>query len=107
MFGNYNVKQVDADFVEQTEGIQLIDIRTDAEVRGGAIDGAIHIPMHLLPMKVSELPKDKPVVLYCHSGARSWQACAFLAQNGYENMHNLNGGILAWARAGKPIVTLS
>ncbi len=70
----------------------------------GVIHGAIHIPMHLLPYKADELPQDKPVVLYCHSGARSAQACAFMASKGFNNMHNLTGGILAWARSGKDIV---
>jgi len=106
MFGSSNYRQIDVDFLAQKDAIHLVDIRSENEVRGGGIDGAIHIPMHLLPIRAHELPKDKPVVLYCHSGARSSQACAFLSQNGFDNMHNLNGGILAWARAGKPIVNL-
>ncbi len=106
MFGNTNFKQIDVDFLEQKDAIHLIDIRSENEVRGGGIGGAIHIPMHLLPIRAHEIPKDKPVVLYCHSGARSMQACSYLSQNGFDNMHNLNGGILAWARAGKSIVNL-
>ena len=106
MFGNSNFKQIDVDFLEQQDAIHLVDIRSENEVRAGGIDGAIHIPMHLLPIRAHEIPKDKPVVLYCHSGARSSQACSYLAQNGFDNMHNLSGGILAWARAGKSIVNL-
>jgi rhodanese-related sulfurtransferase len=60
-----------------------------------------------LPVKAQEIPQDKPVVLYCRSGARSAQACAFMPQKGFDNMHNLTGGILAWARSGKPIASLS
>lgn len=108
MFGNYNFKNVDVDFLNgeaaQKEAIHLVDIRSEAEIARGAIDGAAHIPMHLLPLRMNEIPKDRPVVLYCHSGARSAQACAWLSSQGFENMHNLNGGILAWARAGLPIV---
>ena len=47
--------------------------------------------------------QDKPVVVYCNSGARSAQACAFMTSKGFENMHNMAGGIMAWARSGKPI----
>jgi len=105
VFGYYNFKEVGPDFLQSAgkDDIHLVDIRTEAEVARGVIDGAIHIPMHMLPIKVNDLPQDKPVVLYCHSGARSAQACAFMASKGYNNMHNLTGGILAWARQGHPI----
>jgi len=105
MFGFYNIKEVDVNFVDTADkdSIHLIDVRTDAEVSRGVIDGAIHIPLHLLPLKAEELPKDKPVVIYCNSGARSAQACAFMTSKGFDNMHNMAGGIMAWARSGKPI----
>lgn len=105
MYGYYNFKEVDPDFLSgaDKDAIHVVDIRTEAEISRGVIDGAIHIPMHLLPVKAQDLPQDKPVVLYCHSGARSAQACAFMASKGFTNMHNLTGGILAWARSGKPI----
>jgi rhodanese-related sulfurtransferase len=107
MFGAYGIKEVDVEFLhERKDDIHLIDVRTEAEVASGAITGAIHIPLHLLPVKAAEIPQDKPVVVYCRSGARSAQACAFLQQKGYGNMHNLAGGIAAWARAGKPIGNL-
>jgi len=56
--------------------------------------------MHLIPLRMSELPKDKDVVLYCRSGARSYQACAYMMQQGYGRVLNLRGGIIAWARHG-------
>jgi rhodanese-related sulfurtransferase len=82
------------------EGLLLVDIRTPAEVAQGAIPGARHIPMHLLPVRADELPKDKALVLYCRSGARSYHACQYLAQQGFANALNLRGGIIAWARHG-------
>lgn len=108
MFGAYGIKEVDVEFLhERKDDIHLIDVRTESEVSAGIIDGAIHIPLHLLPIRAHEIPQDKPVVVYCRSGARSAQACAFMASKGYENMHNLSGGISAWARAGKPIGSFS
>jgi rhodanese-related sulfurtransferase len=89
------------------DDILLLDIRTPDEVAQGAIPGALHIPMHLLPVRAQELPKDKDVVLYCRSGARSYHACQFLGQQGYANMLNLRGGIIAWARHGFEIGKLS
>jgi len=81
----------------------LVDIRTPAEVAQGAIPGAIHIPMHLLPLRMGELPRDQDVVLYCRSGARSYHACQYLLQQGFDNAVNLRGGIIAWARHGYEI----
>ncbi|MDD3528262.1 MAG: rhodanese-like domain-containing protein [Gallionellaceae bacterium] len=108
MFGAYGIKEVDVEFLHQRkDDIHLIDVRTESEVSMGVIDGAIHIPLHLLPIKAHEIPQDRPVVIYCRSGARSAQACAFMQQKGFDNMHNLAGGIAAWARAGKPIAALS
>ena len=95
-------KEVDPDFVMEAaaKGAHLIDVRTEAEVAQGVIGGAVHIPLHLLPLRAGGVPQDKPVVIYCRSGARSAQACAFMAAQGFENMHNLAGGILSWARSG-------
>jgi len=84
-------------------GAHLIDVRTAEEVAHGVIDGAIHIPLHLLPLRAADIPQDKPVVMYCRSGARSAQACSFMASKGYGNMHNLSGGIMAWARSGNAL----
>ena len=81
----------------------LVDIRTPAEMAQGIIPGAQQLPMHTIPLRMSELPKDRDVVLYCRSGARSYQACAYLMQQGYDRVINLRGGIIAWARHGFPI----
>ena len=105
MFGLSGFKEVDPNYVAEiaAKGAHLIDVRTEAEVAQGVINGAIHIPLHLLPLRASDIPQDKPVVIYCRSCARSAQACSFMAAKGYENMHNLAGGIMAWARSGNAI----
>ncbi len=84
---------------------RLVDVRSMAETARGVLPEAELIPLHLIPLRKDELVDDKPVVLYCQTGARSGQACAFLAQQGVTGVHNLVGGIVGWARAGKPIVT--
>lgn len=83
--------------------VYLVDIRTPGELAQGAIPGAVHLPMHLIPLRMGDLPRDKEVVLYCRSGARSYHACAFLVQQGFDNVVNLRGGIIGWAREGLEI----
>ncbi len=82
----------------------LIDIRTPAETAQGIIPGARLLPMHLIPLRLDEIPKEREAVIYCRSGARSYQACAYLMQQGYRQVINLRGGIIAWARHGLPII---
>ncbi len=82
----------------------LLDIRSEAEVARGVLPNARHLPMHLLPLRMREIPVDTDVILYCRSGVRSYQACNYLMQQGYQNVINLRGGILAWARNGFEIV---
>lgn len=83
-----------------TENVTLVDVRSDDEVARGMIHGAIHIPLHLLPMHVQDLESNVPLVFYCHSGIRSAQACSYMAQQGRENLFNLRGGVLGWGAAG-------
>lgn len=89
--------------LEEGEDVLLVDIRTPAEMAQGMIPEALQLPMHLIPIRMSELPQDRDVVLYCRSGARSYQACAYMMQQGYGRVLNLRGGIIAWARHGFPI----
>jgi rhodanese-related sulfurtransferase len=82
---------------------QLIDVRAAPEVARGAIAGSRNIELSALPARAGELDPALPCVLYCLSGARSAQACSFLAQHGFRELYHLEGGIAAWAKAGLPI----
>jgi rhodanese-related sulfurtransferase len=82
----------------------LVDVRNDEEVARGMIAGACHIALHLLPVKFNELDGELPIVFYCHSGIRSAHACAFMASKGRGKLFNLQGGVLAWGKAGYPFV---
>jgi rhodanese-related sulfurtransferase len=81
----------------------LVDVRTDAEVARGMIAGARHIPLQMLPLRLGEFQAGDTTVIYCQSGGRSAQACAWLAQQGIDRVYNLRGGILAWLREGRPV----
>lgn len=88
-----------------TQPMLLVDVRNDDEVARGIIEGAIHIPLALLPLKYEPLTKVENIVFYCHSGARSSHAAAFASSKGCKNVYNLVGGVLAWAKAGHTFVT--
>jgi rhodanese-related sulfurtransferase len=98
------IKEIDAHELQarinEGDDFLLLDIRSAGEVAQGVLPDAEHLPMHVIPLKINELPKDKAIILYCHSGARSYHACAYLAQQGFHNAINLRGGILGWARSG-------
>ena len=85
----------------------LVDVRTDEEASRGIIQGAMHIPLHLLPLRIDELGGENPLVFYCHSGIRSAQACSYMASQGRENTFNLRGGVLGWGAAGFALVPKS
>lgn len=104
----WNIKEVDAGELQQwldnkEEPIRLIDVRTPAEVAQGSIPGAEFIPLHLIPIKMQELKGNDKVVIYCRSGARSAQACAFLSAQGIDNTYNLRGGIISWVQGGRDV----
>ena len=85
------------------ESIRVIDIRQPAELNSGIIPGAEALPMHTIPLRMSELNREEKLIMVCRSGARSAQACMFLQQQGYEKVFNLRGGMMAWAGSGLEI----
>lgn len=74
----------------------LIDVREEGEAAICAIAGSTLIPMNELPQRLSEIPRDRPVALYCHHGMRSMMAGQWLSNQGYESL-SLAGGIDRWA----------
>jgi adenylyltransferase/sulfurtransferase len=84
--------------------IVLLDVREPAEWDFNRIEGAIHIPIAELAARLVELPRDRPIVCYCKVGGRSARATRLLLGNGFEDVFNLSGGILAWSRDVDPSV---
>ena len=96
-----NVIDLSNSFEQNDSSIELIDIRTPAEVARGVIPNARTLPMHLIPLKLDYFSStDKEFVIYCRTGSRSAQACMFLNQQGINNVSNLRGGIMSWAQQG-------
>ncbi len=88
---------------DQPEGIRVIDVREMNEFTTGSMPGAEAMPMASIPVRMDELQQDKELIIICRSGARSAQVCMFLQQQGFENVFNLRGGLMSWARLGLPI----
>ena len=84
----------------------LLDVREPWEFELARIEGSNLIPMQTIPNQVEQLDRTHPTVVICHHGTRSLQVVAFLERLGFENLHNLQGGIDAWARQVDPRLRL-
>lgn len=84
----------------------LLDVREPEEYAAGHVEGALLMPLaRTVEMALAaELPKDEPVYVFCRSGNRSLQAAQALVAAGYEDVRNVDGGIIAWTGAGLPVV---
>ena len=85
------------------EDLVVLDVREPVEWDYGHIEGAVHIPLSLLPLRVAELPAAQTLVV-CKIGGRSAQAVAWLQQQGHDAV-NLAGGMLDWEAAGRPMIS--
>jgi rhodanese-related sulfurtransferase len=79
----------------------LVDVREPVEAELAQIGGSLLIPMGSLPHRLQEIPRDRPVALYCHHGVRSLYAAEWLARQGYDAL-SLAGGIDRWAAEVEP-----
>jgi rhodanese-related sulfurtransferase len=86
------------------DGSLLLDVREPFERDLARIDPSVHIPMQEVPARLAEIPRDLPVIVYCHTGTRSAMVAGFLEREGYRHVANLNGGIDAWSREVDPAV---
>ena len=84
------------------QGALLVDVREPGEYAELHAQGAHLLPLSELESRFGELPRDRPLVMICRSGARSARAGEYLRAQGYGDVVNLAGGTLAWADAGLP-----
>ncbi|TCV11840.1 rhodanese-related sulfurtransferase [Sphingobacterium alimentarium] len=83
------------DMMDRNEEFQLIDVREPFEYEVSNLNG-VNIPLAGIIIEAEKVAKDIPVIIQCRSGKRSAQAVMLLEQQGYSNLANLQGGILAW-----------
>lgn len=97
--------------IEQAEkliadGVQLLDVRTKEEWDEGHLKGAKMVTVtekDFLEKAKAALDPQKPVLVYCRSGGRSAKATKALREAGFTAVHDMDGGITAWQKAGKPV----
>lgn len=95
----------------QVEDIQehqipdIVDVRTPDEFARESIPGSRNIPLSRLHHAITQVPGDNSIILNCRTGRRAMEAYQILSQQGFNNLHILNGGLEAWKKAGRPIAT--
>lgn len=89
----------------KSDNAQLIDVRTPSEFSGGHLKGAKNIDINsgAFETEIKALNKNNPVMVYCLSGGRSAQAADILSAAGFKEVYNMQGGIMKWGNAGKPL----
>lgn len=79
----------------------VLDVREPWELQTASVKPAgfelLHMPMHTIPARLQDLPRERPIACLCHHGARSAQVTHFLQQHGFNEVVNLSGGIDAWS----------
>jgi adenylyltransferase/sulfurtransferase len=90
--------------IDRGEDLFILDVRNPPEYQIGRIPGSTLIPLPDLPQRVRELDPHREIVVHCKSGQRSAKAIQFLREQGFKNLRNLKGGILAWAEKIDPSV---
>lgn len=92
------------DLVRERKNLFLLDVRTPGEYRQARLENSRLIPIDQLGRRLAEIPRDRPILVYCAVGSRSSQVVSYLARRGYPEVYNLYGGIYAWAQKGYPIL---
>ena len=82
----------------------IVDTRTTGEYRAGHIPGAMHLPFHRshLANQLMNLPRDRPVVIYCAHGPRAWWTAIQFKRAGFDTIFHLKGHMTGWRKAGLP-----
>jgi len=101
----YHVSAVDFNKVVKLEKVSIVDIRTPQEFDSGHIKGAANIDWYERSFKdlIQEIPKDKPIAIYCRSGNRTSKAANLLQSLGFKEIVNLNYGIVEWNKYSFPL----
>lgn len=94
--GGFNMTTEEALSLWQAGEAVIIDVRTPQEYQQGHIPDVPLIPLDQLETRLSEVPSDRRVLLICRSGRRSAQGTNLLRSKGFEQVYNIDGGMLAW-----------
>lgn len=102
--GPRNISSTEAKgLLAKNRSVYLLDVRTPEESRQGRLQGSVLIPINEVERRIGEIPKNRPVLVYCAVGSRSNVVAGFLAQRGYREVYNMADGIVGWYRNGFPV----
>jgi hydroxyacylglutathione hydrolase len=96
------VDELRAELAEERPGLQLVDVRRQAEYAAGHVPGALNLPLDRLEASIAQLDSSRPTLVVCASGYRSSMATALLRRAGFRDVYNVVGGTSAWIAAGYP-----
>ncbi len=85
-------------FIDAKEDIHLIDVREVWEYNFAKLENSELMPLGLFDKHATGIKSIKKIVIYCHHGIRSYQACEYLQNLGFAQLYNLDGGIDAWSK---------
>jgi rhodanese-related sulfurtransferase len=103
--GSRNISAAESRALLQENGRTfLLDVRSPEEYLQVRIEGARLIPTDQFLRRLSEVPGDRPILVYCAVGSRSSQVAAYLARQGYSEVYNMEGGIWGWQLRGFPVL---
>jgi rhodanese-related sulfurtransferase len=98
------VREIDIDALEaRPPDTVVLDVREPEEYAHGHVPGAVSLPQADLASRLDEVPRDRPVMLVCQRGMRSYRAAQFLVQMGIDQVASVKGGTAAWRAAAKPL----
>ncbi len=83
--------------LQEPNELFLLDVREPTEFAYASIAGSVLIPLNQVPQRLSELDREREIVVICHHGMRSMQAASYLDHSGFTRVFNLQGGIDAWS----------
>jgi rhodanese-related sulfurtransferase len=106
-FDRPQIPEVSVDDLERAMAdgsVTVVDVREEWEYRRYRVAGAVNIPLGFLPLRLAEVPTDRPVAVICEHGNRSLVGAEFLLRRGID-VASVSGGTMAWMSSGRPVVS--
>lgn len=97
-----NISDYQTQFLTPQTNHLLLDVREADEYENGHIPGAVNIPLSELQNRLSEVDREKPIVVVCARGGRSAMAIEFMTANDFDGLYNLSDGTMGWVEQGLP-----